>query len=91
MGNPNHETDELLRIHHAVPALQTVSYTHLDVYKRQERIHKNEAVMMEGFSEAEQCLLRRFLEQILVNIEKIQPEEAIEKLQPEMCIRDRSA
>ena len=21
MGNPNHETDELLRIHHAVPAL----------------------------------------------------------------------
>ena len=22
MGNPNHETDELLRIHHAVPALQ---------------------------------------------------------------------
>ena len=39
--------------------------------------------MMEGFSEAEQCLLRRFLEQILVNIEKIQPEEAIEKLQLE--------
>lgn len=38
---------------------------------------------MEGFSEAEQCLLRRFLEQILVNIEKIQPEEAIEKLQLE--------
>ena len=51
--------------------------------KALERIHKNEAVMMEGFSEAEQCLLRRFLEQILVNIEKIQPEEAIEKLQPE--------
>lgn len=43
--------------------------------KALERIHKNEAVMMEGFSEAEQCLLRRFLEQILVNIEKIQPEE----------------
>lgn len=40
-----------------------------------ERIHKNEAVMLEGFSEAEQCLLRRFLEQILANIEKIQPEE----------------
>ena len=39
--------------------------------------------MMEGFSEAEQCLLRRFLEQILVNIEKIQPEEAIGKLQPD--------
>ena len=39
--------------------------------------------MMEGFSEAEQCLLRRFLEQILVNIEKIQPEEAIEKLHPD--------
>ena len=43
--------------------------------KALERIHKNEAVMMEGFSEAEQCLLRRFLEQILANIEKIQPEE----------------
>ena len=41
--------------------------------KALERIHKNEAVMMEGFSEAEQCLLRRFLEQILANIEKIQP------------------
>ena len=51
--------------------------------KALERIHKNEAVMMEGFSEAEQCLLRRFLEQILVNIEKIQPEEAIEKLHPD--------
>lgn len=51
--------------------------------KALERIHKNEAVMMEGFSEAEQCLLRRFLEQILVNIEKIQPEEVIEKLQPD--------
>ena len=51
--------------------------------KALERIDKNEAVMLEGFSEAEQCLLRRFLEQILVNIEKIQPEEAIEKLQPE--------
>ena len=43
--------------------------------KALERIHKNEAVMLEGFSEAEQCLLRRFLEQILANIEKIQPEE----------------
>ena len=43
--------------------------------KALERIHKNEAVMLEGFSEAEQCLLRRFLEQILSNIEKIQPEE----------------
>lgn len=51
--------------------------------KALERIHKNEAVMMEGFSEAEKCLLRRFLEQILVNIEKIQPEEAIEKLHPD--------
>ena len=30
-----------------------------------QAVHKNEAVMMEGFSEAEQCLLRRFLEQIL--------------------------
>lgn len=48
--------------------------------KALERIHKNEAVMLEGFSEAEQCLLRRFLEQILVNIEKIQPEELIEKI-----------
>ena len=37
--------------------------------KALERIHKNEAVMMEGF------LLRSFLEQILANIEKIQPEE----------------
>ncbi len=26
MGNPNHETDELLRIHHAVPALQMNGY-----------------------------------------------------------------
>ena len=43
--------------------------------KALERIHKNEAVMLEGFSEAEQCLLRRFQEQILANIEKIQPEE----------------
>ena len=43
--------------------------------KAKARIHKNEAVMLEGFSEAEQCLLRRFLEQILANIEKIQPEE----------------
>ena len=43
--------------------------------KALERIHKNEAEMLEGFSEAEQCLLRRFLEQILANIEKIQPEE----------------
>ena len=37
--------------------------------KALERIHKNEAVMLEGFSEAEQCLLRRSLEQILANIE----------------------
>ena len=51
--------------------------------KALERIRKNEAVMLEGFSEAEQCLLRRFLEQILVNIEKIQPEENIADLQPE--------
>ena len=43
--------------------------------KALERIDKHEAVMLEGFSEAEQCLLRRFLEQILANIEKIQPEE----------------
>ena len=43
--------------------------------KALERIHKNESVMLEGFSQAEQCLLRRFLEQILANIEKIQPEE----------------
>ncbi|MBR1914747.1 MAG: hypothetical protein IJ827_07995, partial [Lachnospiraceae bacterium] len=26
MGNPNHETDEMLRIHHAVPALQMNGY-----------------------------------------------------------------
>lgn len=51
--------------------------------KALERIHKNKAVMLEGFSEAEQCLLRRFLEQILANIEKIQPEEVIEKLHPD--------
>ena len=51
--------------------------------KALERIHKNEAVMMEGFSEAEQCLLRRFLEQILVNIEKIHPEENIADFKPE--------
>ena len=48
--------------------------------KALEQIHKNEAVMLDGFSEAEQCLLRRFLEQILENIEKIQPEEVAEKL-----------
>lgn len=51
--------------------------------KALERIHKNEAVMLEGFSDAEQCLLRRFLEQILVNIEKIQPEENIADFKPE--------
>lgn len=51
--------------------------------KALERIHKNEAVMLEGFSEAEQCLLRRFLEQILVNIEKIQPEENISNFKPD--------
>ena len=45
---------------------------------------------MEGFSEAEQCLLRRFLEQILVNIEKIQPEEAIEKLHPDEMTEGRN-
>lgn len=39
-----------------------------------QRIRENESVMLEGFSETEQCLLRRFLEQILENIDKIQPE-----------------
>ena len=39
-----------------------------------KRIRENEAVMLEGFSDAEQCLLRRFLEQILENIDRIQPE-----------------
>ncbi len=51
--------------------------------KALERIRKNEAVMLEGFSEVEQCLLRRFLEQILENIDKIRQEEPIESLQPE--------
>ena len=39
-----------------------------------QRIRENESVMLEGFSETEQCLLRRFLKQILENIDKIQPE-----------------
>ena len=43
--------------------------------KALQQIRKNEAVMLEGFSEAEECLLRRFLEQILENTDKIQPEK----------------
>lgn len=39
-----------------------------------QRIRENESVMLEGFSETEQCLLRKFLKQILENIDKIQPE-----------------
>lgn len=39
-----------------------------------QRIRENKSVMLEGFSETEQCLLRRFLKQILENIDKIQPE-----------------
>ena len=87
---------ELAKILHIKPPTVNVSIQRLEkagfLYKKPDekdqrvtRIYmtENEAVMMEGFSEAEQCLLRRFLEQILVNIEKIQPEEAIEKLQPE--------
>lgn len=42
--------------------------------KALQRIRENESVMLEGFSDAEQCLLRRFLEQILENIDRIQPE-----------------
>ena len=39
-----------------------------------QRIRENEAIMLEGFSDAEKCLLRRLLEQILENIDRIQPE-----------------
>ena len=39
-----------------------------------QRIRENESVMLEGFSETEQCLLRRFLKQILENIDKKQTE-----------------
>ena len=35
------------------------------------KIKKNEAVLFENFDEAELCLMRRFLEQILENIEKL--------------------
>ena len=76
---------EIAKILHIKPPTVNVSIQRLEkagfLYKKPDE--KDQRVMMEGFSEAEQCLLRRFLEQILVNIEKIQPEEAIEKLHPD--------
>ncbi len=35
-----------------------------------KKVHENEKILLDGFSEAELCLLR-FLEQITENIEKI--------------------
>ena len=35
------------------------------------KIDENEKIMLEGFSDTELCLLRRFLEQIIENIDKI--------------------
>ena len=34
-------------------------------------VKENEKILLEGFSETELCLLRRFLEQIIENIDKI--------------------
>ena len=36
-----------------------------------ELSNRNEKIMMEGFSDTEVCLLKRFLKQIYQNIEKI--------------------
>ena len=35
------------------------------------KVKENEKILLEGFSETELCLLRRFLEQIIENIDKI--------------------
>ena len=51
-----------------------------DVYKRQEQIELNERYAFMGFSDAEKCLFRRFMEQIITNISCI-PEEKTENLQ----------
>ena len=36
-----------------------------------KRVEENETILLDGFSDAELCLLRRFLEQITANIDKI--------------------
>ena len=36
-----------------------------------KRVEENEKILLDGFSDAELCLLRRFLEQITANIDKI--------------------
>ena len=36
-----------------------------------KRVEENEKILFDGFSDAELCLLRRFLEQITANIDKI--------------------
>ena len=36
-----------------------------------KKVEENEKIMLEGFSDAELCLLKRFLEQITENIDKI--------------------
>ena len=36
-----------------------------------KRVEENEKILLDGFSDAELCLLRRFLEQITENIDKI--------------------
>ena len=36
-----------------------------------DKVKENEKILLEGFSETELCLLRRFLEQIIENIDKI--------------------
>ena len=36
-----------------------------------KRVEENEKILLDGFSDAELCLLRRFLEQITSNIDKI--------------------
>ena len=35
-----------------------------------KRVEENEKILLDGFSDAELCLLRRFLEQITANIGK---------------------
>ena len=39
--------------------------------KGMKKVEENEKILLDGFSDAELCLLRRFLEQITANIDKI--------------------
>ena len=77
---------EIAKILHIKPPTVNVSIQRLEkagfLYKKPDE--KDQRVTRIYMTEkGKEILLRRFLEQILVNIEKIQPEEAIEKLHPD--------